>query len=110
VLVTVSQALQASAPTRAIIGRVGGEEFLVAHVVSCPEPPVLAERLCISIDASPCPVTASVGTATGRVDHISSQNHRRLIHALWDRADAAMYQAKRAGGNQVAHSPPQNID
>jgi diguanylate cyclase (GGDEF)-like protein len=88
--------------------RYGGEEFAVA----LPETGLdgaleLAERIRVRIEAEPIPrtgrsgsikVTASVGVASMRV---SADGADALIAA----ADAALYEAKRAGKNRVAGGP-----
>ncbi len=83
-------------------GRYGGEEFAVV----LPETTLegareLAERLRrlvadtpISTARGPVPVTISLGVA-------ELQPTMRDVHALIDRADAAMYFAKRTGRNRV---------
>ncbi len=83
-------------------GRYGGEEFAVV----LPETGLkgaseLAERLRarvadapISTPRGPIPVTISLGVA-------ELQEAMRDVHALIDRADAAMYFAKRTGRNRV---------
>ncbi len=83
-------------------GRYGGEEFAVV----LPETGLkgareLAERLRarvasapIATPRGPIPVTISLGVA-------ELQEAMRDVHALIDRADAAMYFAKRTGRNRV---------
>ena len=102
-LITISGALADSCGRSAIIGRSGGEEFVIADVGSPDLPEVVAERLRQAIDELPVPVTASIGTARAPVDSGSHLNVR-LLDDLVEAADAAMYAAKRAGGNQVCHA------
>jgi hypothetical protein len=87
-----------------VIARAGGEEFLVADVVSDPRPVVFGQRLCEAIAALPYPITASVGTATiqcGRM--LEGGDREAAITVVISAADAAMYEAKRNGGNQTRH-------
>lgn len=102
-LVRISEALADSCGRSAIIGRSGGEEFVIADVGHPDPPEVVAERLREAIDELPVPVTASIGTAQAVVDTSSHQN-LRLLDDLVEAADAAMYAAKHAGGNQVRHA------
>ncbi len=102
-LIRISGALADNCGFSAIIGRSGGEEFVIADV-DHPDPrEVLAERLRQAIAELPVPVTASIGTASASLDSGSHRN-LRLLDDLIEAADAAMYSAKRAGGNQVQHA------
>jgi diguanylate cyclase (GGDEF)-like protein len=88
-----------------VVARFGGEEFLVLM----PETPLTsalewAERmraLCerTTVAPLPAPVTVSLGVAT--LQH-SAANSDDAIRQLVQDADAALYQAKRAGRNRVA--------
>lgn len=80
------------------VGRWGGDEFLaLVRDVGPEEAMRLAQVLCREVAAAPLadghPVTVSCGaTVSGRVDNIDS---------LLQRADAALYAAKRAGRNRA---------
>ncbi|MBD3896690.1 diguanylate cyclase [Halomonas sp. ML-15] len=80
-------------------GRWGGEEFMVIIPrVTHARALKMAERLCDAIAQSPCPapvqgVTISIGVARWQ----PGLGHRQLI----ERADDAMYRAKRSGKNRV---------
>lgn len=102
-LVRVAHALRASTAKADVLARSGGEEFLIAHVSAHREPDRLAQRICDAIAALPVKITASVGTASAPLDHNDDASHQALIARLTADADAAMYRAKRNGGNQVAH-------
>lgn len=103
-LIAVGRALTGLAPGGFITGRVGGEEFLLADLVTSTKPHRLAQRVCDAIAALPFPITASVGTAVARVDNIAQGERKELVRRLHTRADGAMYAAKRAGGNRVSHA------
>ena len=86
-----------------LVGRYGGEEFLLvlpgASAHACG---VVAERVRADVAgttfatrAGPLPVTASIGTVT------LTAGSREDVDALVARADAALYQAKRGGRNRV---------
>ncbi|MEX6502025.1 GGDEF domain-containing protein [Pseudomonas zhanjiangensis] len=88
-----------------LFGRIGGEEF-AALLPGCE--PVLAEqiaerlqrevqRLSFSHEGKQFGVTASQGLTSLRGDDAS-------LDALFARADAAMYQAKRQGKNQIVYA------
>jgi two-component system cell cycle response regulator len=108
VLVEASRRLRATMRIYDVIGRLGGEEFLV--VLTCRNPAEatdLAERLRLKIAELPfatragaLAVTVSVGVATSETEGYSAPS-------LLIRADQALYSAKRAGRNQVeTHRDP----
>ena len=86
-----------------LVGRYGGEEFVVLLEDATPEGmAIVGERIragieaaVVSFEGQQIPVTASVGLAEGCVQGIEDEFGRRLF-AL---ADAAMYRAKNSGRN-----------
>ncbi|MEX2486453.1 MAG: diguanylate cyclase [Nitriliruptoraceae bacterium] len=103
VITEAAQRLSTACRAADLVGRWGGEEF----VVIAPDTPIddavtLAERCRRALAASPIPpltraVTASVGVAEARAD----DDVRSLVH----RADAAMYRAKQRGRDRVVAAP-----
>lgn len=86
------------------IGRLGGEEFAILLPETGREMALeVADRLCSKIAATPVPLdgeppihfTASIGLATLTADDFS-------VSAMLERADRALYKAKRRGRNRVA--------
>jgi len=99
-LVAVGAALRdAAAMFDGIVGRLGGEEFVVLAQLPPVEAVAAADRLRRAVSESLVVWgnTISVGTAMVRDDE-------RLIDAV-GRADEAMYRAKRAGKDRVASAP-----
>lgn len=92
-----------------LMGRIGGEEFAVLLPGSCESRAAeIAERLRQEAGTRPChttsgpiPVTVSIGVAI----HAEGESLRSLLA----RADLAMYEAKRAGGNQVEIAAPEPL-
>ena len=103
VLARAAQALQAAVRGEDSVGRFGGDEFLVlARVADRSGAGVIAHQLVGAIRASsanqplPAQVSASVGYALAPDDADS-------VLKLVQRADDAMYFAKRSGKNRAAH-------
>jgi diguanylate cyclase (GGDEF)-like protein len=101
VLRGVSATLRACVREHDMVARFGGEEFAVLLPTTDADAAlVVAERLRAAIAARPWPlgtVTASFGVATARPARAESA--ARLV----EQADQALYRAKRAGRNRVAH-------
>lgn len=102
-LVAVAAVLRENCRPTAVIGRVGGEEFVIADTDSTPNPAKLAERLRRAVAATPFRITASVGTSGVSVSGGQAVVDMQLIEDLVSRSDAAMYEAKRGGGDRVCH-------
>jgi len=83
-----------------VVGRLGGDEFLVLLPMTTPrEAMVLVGRVQAGLKAlAPLgqgePVTVSIGVA-------AAPRHGTTVSSLMAAADAAMYKAKRAGGNRA---------
>ncbi len=107
VLCHVAQVLRSRLRAQDMVGRYGGEEFLVL----LPDTPLpgaleLAESLRQAVEQSSCAhggheiaVTVSVGVCAGRLE--PSDGWDTLIHL----ADRALYAAKAAGRNRIECSP-----
>ncbi|MCV7420496.1 GGDEF domain-containing protein [Mycobacterium yunnanensis] len=109
-LMLVARAMQRSCPRESALGRLGGEEFVIAVVSEEPDSPT-AHRIRQAIANLPMGVTASVGTATAALDTMcAGPLVERSLTALIDDADDAMYRAKRSGGDRVAHHRPDTPD
>ncbi|WP_370070337.1 diguanylate cyclase domain-containing protein [Mycobacterium sp. MAA66] len=93
-----------------IAGRYGGEEFVIAATMDAHALESLSERVRRDIAALPNDVTASVGTATATLFAIDDHRIRYRLDDLIDAADRAMYDAKRAGGDQVRHVAAADIE
>ncbi|MDT5085039.1 MAG: hypothetical protein QOJ61_2082 [Mycobacterium sp.] len=84
----------------AVIGRSGGEEFVIADIWHPDEVGRRAQQLCDVIAALRFGITASIGTA-GIHPAYRPGDRGDLLTELIAAADAAMYVAKRRGGNQA---------
>lgn len=100
-LVAVADALRASAPPSAVLARLGGEEFLLAECVARTQDAVdVSERTRLAVVVTPPHLTASVGAVSCPLPTGKSRVAGTELQGLIDIADAAMYEAKRAGGDQ----------
>ena len=104
VLQHIAAALQSTARATDILGRYGGEEFVVLlPETALSEARTLAERMRRHIEEMRIPlesgetVTLTISAGLSAYPHPSGD-----LHALVTDADAAMYRAKRAGRNGVA--------
>ena len=112
VLQTVARRMTGAVRDIDLVGRFGGDEFLVVCENTDAAAAVLVtERLCAAIrqPIAGLPegysVTASVGIAVYSPDHSSQESSDSLIL----RADAAMYQAKRSGGDRATLAGPRAL-
>jgi GGDEF domain-containing protein len=92
--------LRRHSPSSAAICRAGGEEFLVAVTAPPGGSEELATQLCRAVAELPH-VTASIGISSKTLDSIRHRDSESVIDELIVTADAAMYVAKRSGGNRV---------
>jgi diguanylate cyclase (GGDEF)-like protein len=107
VLAEVARRLRGSIRAIDLIGRYGGEEFvLVLPETALPGAGLLGERLRLAIANTPVAtldgplaITASLGIASTEPDVAD-------VAALINRADQALYAAKQAGRNRVLPYPP----
>ena len=113
VLVETARRLEALLPPHALVARLGGDEFICAAIFA-PGSEAAIEHLAARInnalsgpiisDGLRAQVTASIGIALGSRGAVHSAAH--VAQELLHRADLAMYQAKRRGGNCFAWFEP----
>jgi diguanylate cyclase (GGDEF)-like protein len=101
VLRMVSQVLMRTLRTTEHVGRYGGEEFMVVLPETTLEQAAAPlERLRASVSAAPIeglPADERVSVSIGVAAHRRGEG----LHAVVARADAALYEAKRAGRDRI---------
>ncbi|MGJ6121459.1 GGDEF domain-containing protein [Mycolicibacterium sp. Y3] len=109
VLIRTARRIAAAVGAHSVVARVGGEEFIIIAVVPPNGCAGAAERVCAAL-CSPddsIPVTASIGATSVPIATLCSDtaNAAQMWESLLDRADQAMFEAKRIGGNQSIYVP-----
>ncbi len=106
VLVQVAATLRAALPAGAVLGRWGGEEFLLLLPAAQPQAAALARALGQHLAglkvATAGHITVSIGVA--------QFGAKESLHACLSRADRALYQAKQQGRNRVCAAGPKAAD
>jgi diguanylate cyclase (GGDEF)-like protein len=102
-LVAVARSLQRSARDYDVVGRRGGDEFvLVLDDVDASQAVAVAQRARLAVSGLDVPgVRASVSLGVA-----ASADHPLDAHALLEAADRALYEVKARGGDGVALAEP----
>lgn len=103
-LIAVAEILRAQTRDDAVIGRTGGDEFLIADTTHRPHHGSVAERLRVAIASTPYAITASIGIVTVALAHVADAPTDLVIDDMVMAADMQMYVAKRSGGNRIKHA------
>ncbi len=102
-LVRIAGVLRHNSGPGVVVGRLGGEEFVVADLLDPARHAQMVERIRVGIAELPVRLTASLGTCAAEIDADVEAEHPQFLDQLIGAADAAMYRSKRAGGNRVQH-------
>jgi diguanylate cyclase (GGDEF)-like protein len=114
VLIRCARRIRSAVRSRALVARMGGEEFVIIDVTEPGKTQQITERVrhAIAAPADRAPVTASIG-----VTHIALANFVApgidpvaLLDTIISSADHAMLDAKRHGGNTTIHKSPADLD
>jgi diguanylate cyclase (GGDEF)-like protein len=103
-LITIADVLRDNTDHDAVVARIGGEEFLIADLVADARIRIQAERVRSAIASTVFGITAGVGVASIPLPQAAVLRPDVIDHLI-KVADGAMYEAKRAGGNQTRHEP-----
>jgi diguanylate cyclase (GGDEF)-like protein len=101
VRVEVGQAVRENTRHDTITGSLGGGDFVVADCFAGPNPTPLVERIRGAVTTTPSRSTASIGVISTPMAGLAQYPPDDLLDELIGVADAAMRQARDAGGNQV---------
>lgn len=108
VLIRIAQQIRATVSSSALVARLGGEEFVVVNASTPEQGQDTAEKIRLAIaksepDRYPA-ITASLGvhTVERATFTVPGADLRRLLDSAINRADQAMFLAKRRGGNSTA--------
>ncbi|WP_234815175.1 sensor domain-containing diguanylate cyclase [Mycolicibacterium duvalii] len=103
VLVEVAAVLRRTFRAEAVLGRLGGEEFVVADTDGPSAHATTVERVRVGIADVGIGVTASFGICSAPGGFVAGRRSPDVVGRLLRIADEAMYRAKRAGGDRVEH-------
>ncbi|WP_319429278.1 GGDEF domain-containing protein [Mycobacterium sp. RTGN5] len=107
VLIRTARCITAAVSSSALVARTGGEEFVTVDLVGPGQAQGVADRVRDAIAApTDHAVTASVGvTSVPVVSFAPGVDPVALLESIVQRADHAMFEAKRNGGNATIHAP-----
>jgi diguanylate cyclase (GGDEF)-like protein len=102
--VAIAQTLRETTRHNALVAHVGDDEFLIADTFSSTDSFPLVERVRKAIAATPPRVTASIGVVSTPMRGLAACPPQDLLDELITIGTMAMYDARRAGGNQARYS------
>lgn len=110
VLLALVGSIRATLRAGNVIGRIGGEEFVVlAPDTGQEQALVLAERIRETVESTPLLVDGHLLQLTVSVGAAVSGPGEHDVTGLLQRADAALYAAKHAGRNRVMAADPELV-
>jgi len=108
VLLALVGSIRATLRAGNVIGRIGGEEFVVlAPDASLEQALVLAERIRGTVESTPLLVDGHLLQLTVSIGVAATESCEVDVAAVLQRADAALYAAKHAGRNRVMAADPE---
>ncbi|HEX7815671.1 GGDEF domain-containing protein [Dyella sp.] len=106
VLLTLVDSIRACLGRKEVIGRVGGEEFVVlSPQTTLKAAQELAERIRVAVEHAQLWIEGEVQSLTVSIGVTLSRAQDSDFETVLRRADQALYAAKRAGRNRVMSSP-----
>jgi diguanylate cyclase (GGDEF)-like protein len=107
--IAAGQALRETVRRDAILGHVGEAEFLVADCFTTPDASPLIERIRGAIAAAPSGMTVSIGVVSTPLRPLVEHPPHEILDEIVALATTAMYEARRAGGNQARYVVRPNL-
>ncbi|KUI32648.1 diguanylate cyclase [Mycobacterium sp. GA-2829] len=101
--VAIGQTLRETTRHNAFVAHTGDDEYLIADTFSTTDSFPLVERVRKAIAATPPRVTASMGVVSTPMRGLAACPPSDLLDELITIATMAMYDARRAGGNQARY-------
>lgn len=108
---TTVQSMRKALRAEDILGRYGGEEFLIGLVETAPAAAQeIAERIRSRIADTPIEFMGRRVSATVSIGTVSLNSGIQDLQEMIEHADRAMYQAKQAGRNRIFASVPSDSE
>ncbi|WP_445165343.1 GGDEF domain-containing protein [Mycolicibacterium sp. Dal123E01] len=107
--ISAGQAMRETVRRDAILGHVGEAEFLVADCFTTPDSSPLVERIRGAVAATPSGMTASIGVVSTPLRPLVEHPPNEILDEIVALATTAMYEARRAGGNQARYVVSPNL-
>ncbi|MBI3692928.1 MAG: diguanylate cyclase [Mycolicibacterium aromaticivorans] len=107
--VAAGQALRETVRRDAIVGHVSEAEFLVADCFTTADSSPLIERIRGAVASSPAGMTASIGVVSTPLQPLVEHPPNEILDEIVALATTAMYEARRAGGNQARYVVSPNL-
>lgn len=109
--IAVAQSLRDTVRRDTVLAHVADAEFLIAELFITADPESLAERIRGAVSTAPFRLTASIGGVSTPLRPLSGHPAPEVVEELLTIAASAMYEARKAGGNQVhlRLSPPLSV-
>ncbi len=101
--IAAGQALRETVRRNAIVAHIGEAEYLIADTFTTTDPSPLVERVRGAIAGSPTGMTASIGVVSTPLRPLVEAPPHDVLDEIVALATTAMFDARRAGGNQARY-------
>lgn len=101
--VAVGHALRETVRHDAVVAHVSDADYLIADAFTEVDPAPLVERIRGAIRATPTRLTASLGVVSTPLQPLVQRPPHDVVDEIITIATAAMYEARRAGGNEARY-------